>query len=991
MCSRYVSFSAIAPGMTMVAASSLCYVDRNRRLVSGRARELDVLREEWRRSMLGELRVALVLGDPGIGKTRLAAELVPHSAEFSVGLLVHSCLFESMPPFGPWVDVLGLRAGDPNGDGACQVCGSGMGDFPPLVRRADTAHDAASCADALRYHLIEWMPGLLATASSGRPIVLVLDDVHRSDDAVWQMLLRLGRDCPDSPLLVVVMARPAELAKKRTAIEALHALEQSARIRRIALAPLSRQDIRELAADTLGQHRIPAALMDWLTVRAQGNPQFAVGLLEALIECDADLHAPTLPRVPERLARWIRTELARFDPSALAVLELLAVAGDSLDPDDLARIASSTSEHVAIVLEQLSRAGTVVERQHEGSLRYAFTQILTREVLYAGIGAARRRVLHRRGAATLLASGRTAAAASHYIRAAQAGDGEAIAALIQLVHQTHQQGLDVLAWQVVSALRDLLPADDNRWNKVFDALVQQPNWGIVDRPEHYVADIAAVQRMRQLLPMMRDLQCQVEYRLWLAGLFAYGAGNVEAGVRECWQAVDLCQQAGCGAAARSAAIELAKIRGWAGDLRGEEVAAQQLLSEAEQAADQRGIAEALAALGHTLGWQGQFDAAEKVLLRSIDMAAAAAHSPRMSQSLALLACLDACRGNLISARTRCAQAAASSPPDDPTIGRCGEFIELLAGDLIMAQAHAWQAQRHEPAAPSRVPVRLASRAAMTAAERGDIAGARRHLDDITRLDREKLGILEPLHWWAHGVVARAEGRLSTAATALRRAVGSYSAMGAYALRAFVLADLAEATVLAGDDETVAGLATWADDNADRTGAPIHQTLHLLVTAWALIGQHHHNAAAQAARQAVEEFSAYGYVLLAARSRVAYAEAIQRSDHGVAEEALRKAAVAFDECGAIMRHQQVRFRLRRLGPARRCTAWTGLEPASLTRRERQVVELAACGYTAAQIATQLHIGVRTVETHLARSYPKLGITCKQQLIHHAAKLGFTPGP
>ena len=68
---------------------------------------------------------------------------------------------------------------------------------------------------------------------------------------------------------------------------------------------------------------------------------------------------------------------------------------------------------------------------------------------------------------------------------------------------------------------------------------------------------------------------------------------------------------------------------------------------------------------------------------------------------------------------------------------------------------------------------------------------------------------------------------------------------------------------------------------------------------------------------------------------------------------------------------------------------GLGP--LTRRERQVAALAAGGYTAAQIATQLHIGVRTVETHLARTYPKLGITCKQQLVHRAAELGFVPGP
>ncbi|HZS19375.1 MAG TPA: AAA family ATPase [Pseudonocardiaceae bacterium] len=980
--------------MRMAAASSFCAGGKNQRLVSVRGRELAVLRQEWQRSTLGELRVALVLGDPGMGKTRLAAELVPRCTEFPSRVLVHNCLLHSMPPLGPWAETLRLRAGGPVGDRACQMCGSGLDQLSPLLRRAGTGHDPPSCTDALRYHLVEWIPGLLAAASRDRPIVLVLDDVHRGDDAVWQMLLRLGRDCPGSRLFVLATARPAELAKSRTVLEVLHALEQGGQVRRIALAPLSRRDIRELAAGALGQDRVPAALVDWLTARAEGNLRFAVGLLEGLVEGHADVHAPDLDQVPERLARWIRTELAGSEPPALAVLELLAVAGDALDPDDLARITRLPTEHVAVVLEQLSRSGTIVEQQREGSLGYRLAWVLTGEVLYGDIGAARRRVLHRRVAATLLASGRTDAAASHYIRAAQAGDGEAIIALIELVGRARQQGSDALAWRIVSALRDLLPAGDERWNQLFDALVQRPNWGIVDRTEHYVAEVAAVQRMRQLLPRVRDLQRQAEYRLWLAGLFAYGAGNVEAGARECWQAFALCQRAGCRGAARSAAIELAKIRGWAGDLRGEEVAAQQLLSEAERAGDQRGIAEALAALGHTLGWQGRFDAAEKVLLRSIDLAAAAAQLPWMSQSLALLACLDACRGDLISARTRCAQAAESSPPDDPTIGRCGEFIELLAGDLTMAQAHARQAQRHEPAARCRVPVRLASRAAMAAAERGDPTGARRHLQHITDPEGGKLGILEPLYWWAEGVVARAEGRLSAAATALRRAVKGYSAMGAYALWGFVLADLAEITVNTEDGDAAdaaASITQWAGDNARRTGAPIHQTLHLLVSAWALIGQHRHDAAARAARQAAEGFSIRGYVLLAARARIAYADAIQRSDRAAAEEALRHAAATFDECGAMMRHQEARARLRQLGLTRRYASPTEPALASLTRRERQVAALAAGGYTAAQIAIQLHIGVRTVETHLARSYPKLGITCKQQLVHRAAELGFSSSP
>ncbi|HEX5346308.1 MAG TPA: AAA family ATPase, partial [Pseudonocardiaceae bacterium] len=817
-----------------------------RRLVSGRARELAVLRTEQQRSTLGELRVALVLGDAGLGKSRLAAELVPHGNEFAVGLIAHKCLFKGIPPLGPWADALNLHAGGVDPDRVCRVCGSGLGGLPALVRRADIAHDAASCAEALRYHFVEWIPGLLATASKDQPIIVILDDAHRSDDAVWEMLLRLARDCTSSRLFVLATARPAELARNRTALAVLHALEQEGRINRVALAPLSRQDVRELTADTLRQDQVPPALADWLTARAQGNPRFAVGLLDALNGCDADFRAPALGRIPEKLARWIRTELAQLDPSALTLLELLAVAAHPVDPDDLARISRSPIENVAAVLEQLERAGTVVEQQRAGFLGYTLAHLLTREVLYSGIGAARRRVMHRRVAATLVASGRTEAAASHYLRAARAGDGEAIAALIEMVRQAHQRGLSSLEWQTVSTLQELLPAGDERWCEVFNALGPQANWGIVDRTEHYVADIAAVRRMRRLLCGVGDLQRQADVRLWLAGLFAYGAGDVDAGARECQQVVALCQQAGRHVAARSAGVELAKIRGWAGDLRGEEVAARQLLSEAEHDGDQQGIAEALGALGHTLGWQGRFDAAENVLVRSVEMATATVHLSWMSQSLALLASLDACRGHLVSARIRCAQAAASSPPDDPMIGRCSEFIELLAGDLTMAQVHARRAERHEPADRSRVPVRQAARAAMAAAERGDLTEARRHLNCMTCVDSGALGIIEPLYWWAKGVVARAEGQFTAAAVALRRAADRYSAMGAYALRVFVLADLAEVTVIVGDGDAAANVARWAEDNARCTGAPIHQTLHLLAAAWALIGQGHQAAAARAA-------------------------------------------------------------------------------------------------------------------------------------------------
>jgi DNA-binding CsgD family transcriptional regulator len=287
-------------------------------------------------------------------------------------------------------------------------------------------------------------------------------------------------------------------------------------------------------------------------------------------------------------------------------------------------------------------------------------------------------------------------------------------------------------------------------------------------------------------------------------------------------------------------------------------------------------------------------------------------------------------------------------------------------------------------------VLLAASVAMAAAERGHPVEARRNLDAMTRTGGRPLGILEPWYWWAEGVVARAAGGSATAVAVFQRAVDGYSTMNVWALRAFVLADLAETAVIVGDPDVATRAAASAKDNARRTGAPIHQALHQLTTAWALVGRSRHDLAARAALGAMDRFDSSGYALLAARARVAYANGIWRSDRGAAEEALRVAAATFDACGAVVRRDRARTQLRQLDPQQRCTTQAVHGPGSLTSRERQVAELAAGGYTAPQIAIRLHIGVRTVETHLARSYAKLGVTSKQQLVVHGAELGLTPG-
>jgi DNA-binding CsgD family transcriptional regulator len=96
----------------------------------------------------------------------------------------------------------------------------------------------------------------------------------------------------------------------------------------------------------------------------------------------------------------------------------------------------------------------------------------------------------------------------------------------------------------------------------------------------------------------------------------------------------------------------------------------------------------------------------------------------------------------------------------------------------------------------------------------------------------------------------------------------------------------------------------------------------------------------------------------------------------------------EECGSSWRRERSLDALRRLGSAGRRAAAAALGPESLTRREQEVARLAATGMTAKEIAQALFVGRRTVETHLASIYAKLGVDSKVQLIRRAEELGLS---
>jgi DNA-binding CsgD family transcriptional regulator len=115
------------------------------------------------------------------------------------------------------------------------------------------------------------------------------------------------------------------------------------------------------------------------------------------------------------------------------------------------------------------------------------------------------------------------------------------------------------------------------------------------------------------------------------------------------------------------------------------------------------------------------------------------------------------------------------------------------------------------------------------------------------------------------------------------------------------------------------------------------------------------------------------------------------DRSQARAAFEEAAVGFDAAGAVWRRDRALEALRRMGEAGKRAAGRAAATgtATLTARELDVARLAARGQTAPEIAQTLFIGERTVESHLARIYAKLGVASKRELLQRAAELGLEP--
>jgi hypothetical protein len=328
--------------------------------ILGRRAELDVLESALADARAGRGGIVLVIGEPGIGKSRLVEE-VARKAEGAEVVWGRAWEAGGAPAYWPWTQVLRAVGGASASPHVARVRGESA--EPP----ASNAADRFFLFDAVTRHLV---------AAATKPIVILLEDLHAADESSLHLLAFLAGQLRTVPILVVGTYRDVEARLTPTAGAVLDRIARDARV--IRPTRLSQDDVRELARG-LDAEAIAAVYR-----RSEGNPLFVVELLRVLPGRGAT-------GVPASVRTAIREHLTGLPPELRPVLETAAVIGREVQATVVAEICRRPNVEVEDELARAVELGVLVER---GAGRIAFAHGLIAEMLHDDLPAARRRDLH---------------------------------------------------------------------------------------------------------------------------------------------------------------------------------------------------------------------------------------------------------------------------------------------------------------------------------------------------------------------------------------------------------------------------------------------------------------------------------------------------------------------------------------------------------------------------------------------------------------------
>jgi DNA-binding SARP family transcriptional activator len=376
----------------------------------GRADERAVVEMSREEARAGARRIVLVSGEPGIGKSRLAAFAAHRAHADGFAVLWGACSAELAVPYEPWIAVCSQFVEHAPIELLDRHAARHGGELARLARELPRRLPGApppesSDSETERFLLFSAVAGALVELAAYRPVCLVLDDLHWADGQSVALLKHAASAADSCALQVIVSFRDSDLGRDHPLSAVLADLRRIEGVERIALHGLAVTEVSEVMAAAAG-HELDAdalALAGEIASETDGNPFFVGEVLRSLVESGRLLYDEETERwsvdrsaplgLPESVRDVIGRRVERLGAQTRDVLTLAAVIGRSFELELLTRLVSLTEEQLLDLLEAAVEASLLDEsREQVGQFR--FVHALINQTLYEALGPTRRARMH---------------------------------------------------------------------------------------------------------------------------------------------------------------------------------------------------------------------------------------------------------------------------------------------------------------------------------------------------------------------------------------------------------------------------------------------------------------------------------------------------------------------------------------------------------------------------------------------------------------------
>jgi len=380
----------------------------------GRERELAEINARWRQVLAGVGQVLLISGEAGIGKTRLANEIVQQVRLGRARALSGVCYSEGGMPYAPISEMI-REVLTPPGDGALNLPEHVLSDLLTLTpdlrfRHPDLAASSPLDPQAEQQRLFESVVHLCEALISHSALLVFIDDIHWADSGTLLLVRHLARRTRHQPLMLVMTYREDELDQACCLEDILLDLNRERLATRIKLGRFDRQQARDFLAVLLRPGgEIDPQLVDAIYRETEGNPFYIEEVCKALIEegqlrFEAGRWRKTSLagiEIPQSVKATILSRLSKLGPQTQELLRMAAVLGREFEFEALVLASDMGEDELITALESAERAQIIRDAGRTNRVSYAFVHGLIPTTLREGTGRLRRQRLHQRAVAAI--------------------------------------------------------------------------------------------------------------------------------------------------------------------------------------------------------------------------------------------------------------------------------------------------------------------------------------------------------------------------------------------------------------------------------------------------------------------------------------------------------------------------------------------------------------------------------------------------------------